>query len=86
MQEQTLFQFNFNLPKDPQRRKSWFSRGKSNLPSNVYVCSDHFEGQYFYKSWDLQNRLFYTDKPIKRILISTTIPTLPHKRYQEVKR
>ena len=31
----------FNLPKDPQRRKSWLaaiSRDESNLPSNVFVC------------------------------------------------
>ena len=74
----------FSLPKDPQRRKSWLaaiSRDKSNLPSNVFVCSDHFEDKYFDKSWDLQNRLFYTDRPTKRKLISTAIPTLlPHKQ------
>ena len=74
----------FSLPKDPQRRKSWLaaiSRDKSNLPSNVFVCSDHFEDKYFDKSWDLQNRLFYTDRSTKRKLISTAIPTLlPHKQ------
>ena len=45
----------FNLPKDPQRRKSWLatiSRNKGNLPSiyHVFVCSDHFEDKYFDKS------------------------------------
>ena len=36
---------------------------------------------YFDKSWDLQNRFFYTDRPIKRKLISIAIPTLsPHKQ------
>ena len=58
----------FSLPKDPQRRKSWLaaiSRDKSNLPSNVFVCSDHFEDKHFDKSWDLQNRLFYTGRPTK---------------------
>ena len=67
------------LPKDLQRRKNWLaaiSWDKSNLPSNVFVCSDHFEGKYFDKSWDLQNRIFLTDRPIKRKLISTAIPTL----------
>ena len=67
------------LPKDLQRRKNWLaaiSWDKSNLPSNVFVCSDHFEGKYFDKSWDLQNRIFFTDRPIKRKLISTAIPTL----------
>ena len=62
------------LPKDLQRRKNWWD--KSNLPSNVFVCSDHFEGKCFDKSWDLQNQIFFTDRPIKRKLISTAIPTL----------
>ena len=74
----------FSLPKDPQRRKSWLaaiSRDKSNLPSNIFVCWDHFEDKYFHKSWDLQNRLFYTDRPIKRKLISRAVPALlPHKQ------
>ena len=73
----------FTLPKHPQRLKSWLaaiSRDKSNLPSNVFVCSDHFEDKYFDKFWDLQNWLFYTGRRIKRKLISTAIPTLlPHK-------
>ena len=75
----------FNLPKESQRRKSWvsaISRDKGNLPSiyHVFVCSDHFDDKYFDKSSDLQNRLFHTDGPIKRKLISTAVPTLlPHK-------
>ena len=57
------------------------SRDKSDLPSNVFVCPDYFKDKYFNKSWDLQNWLFYTDRPIKRKLISTAIPTLlPHKQ------
>ena len=72
------------LSKDPQRRKNWLaaiSRDKSNLQSNVFVCSDHFKEKYFDKSWDLQNRLVYTDRPIKRKLFSPAIPTLlPHKQ------
>ena len=58
----------FNLSKD--RQKSWLtatSRDKGNLPSNVFVCSNHFEDKYFDKSWDLQNRLFCTDRPTKMI-------------------
>ena len=74
----------FNLPKDPQRSKSWLaaiSRDLGNIPSNVFVCSNNFEDKYFNKSWDLQNWLFYTDRPRKRKLISTAIPTLlPHKQ------
>ena len=40
----------FNLSKDAQKRKSWLaviSRDKGNLPSNVFICSDHFEENYF---------------------------------------
>ena len=74
----------FSLPEDLQRRKSWLaaiSRDGSNLPSNVFVCFDHFEDRYFDKSWDLQNWLFYTDRPMKRKLISAAIPVLlPHKQ------
>ena len=72
------------MPEDPQRRKNWLdaiSRDKSKLPSNVPVSSDYIDNKYFHKSWDLQNWLFYTDRPIKRKLISTAIPTLlPHKQ------
>ena len=71
------------MPKDPQRHKNWLdaiSRDKSKLPSNVPVSSDNIENKYFGKSWDLQNWLFYTDRPIKRKLISTAVPTLPHKQ------
>ena len=54
----------FHLTKDPHKRKSCLaaiSRDKGNLSSNVLVCPDHFEDKYFDKSWNLQNRLFYTD-------------------------
>ena len=74
----------FSLPKDPQRQKRWLAaitRDKGSLPSNVFVCSDHFEDKYFNELWDLQNCLFYTDRPMKRKLISTALPTLlPHKK------
>ena len=79
----------FNLPKDPQKRKSWLaaiSRDKDNLPSNVFLCSDHFESKYFDKSWDLQNRLFYTDRPLKIKLTSTAIPTLPNKQISTLRK
>ena len=64
----------FGLPKDPQKQKSWLaaiSRDKSNLPSNVFTCLDHLEDKYFDESWDLQNQLFHTDRPIKRTIIIT---------------
>ena len=67
------------MRKDPQRRKSWLAairRDKRNLPSSVFVCSDHFEDKYFDKLWHLQNRLLYTERPIKRKLVSKAITTL----------
>ena len=58
--------------KEPQRRESWLaaiSRDKGNIPSiyHVFVCSDHCGDKYFDISWDLQNRLFYTDRQILRL-------------------
>ena len=47
----------FSWSKDPQRQKSWLaeiSRDKGNLLTNVFVCSSN-----------LQNRIFYTDRPLK---------------------
>ena len=74
----------FNLPKDPQRQKKWLatiSRDKGNLPSNIFVCSNHFEAKYFDESWDLQNQFFYAARPTRRKLISTAIQKLlPHKQ------
>ena len=67
------------MPKDCQRRKSWLaviSRDKGILPPYVFVCPNQFKDKYFGKSWDFENRLFYTDRPLKRNLISTAIPTL----------
>ena len=79
----------YHLPKDPQRWKSWLTAihsDKGNLPSNVFVCSKHFEDKYSDKSWDLQNRLFYVKRPIKRKLISTAIPTLLNKQISTPKK
>ena len=45
------------------------------MQPNIFACSDHFEGKYFDKPWDLQNR-FFSDRPIKRKLISTAMPFL----------
>ena len=63
---------------------SWLvaiSRDKGNLPSMIFVCSDYFEEKYLDKWWGLKNWFFQTDRPIKRKLIPTAIPTLlPHKQ------
>ena len=46
----------FSLPKDTAVAKVWIAklnREKDNLPSKVYVCSDHFEDNCFDFSWML---------------------------------
>ena len=46
----------------------------------MYVCSDHFEDDYFDSSWMLQSTLTYSDTPIQRQLCPGGIPTkFPHK-------
>ena len=71
----------FLLPKDQSVRASWIRAiNRTELPSKVYLCSDHFEDTCFDASWKLQNELFYKDRPIKRRLLPGSVPTLfPHK-------
>ena len=46
----------------------------------MYVCSDHFEDDYFDSSWMLQSTLTYSDRPIQRRLCPGGIPTkFPYK-------
>ena len=62
----------FNLPKDPQRRKRFLaaiSRDKSNLPSNVSVCSNLFEDKY-----EIYKTGFFT-KSLHRLLPHNQIST-----------
>ena len=68
----------FSLPKDTAVAKVWIAklnREKDNLPSKVYVCSDHFEDDCFDSSWMLQSALTYSDRPIQRRLCPGAIPT-----------
>ena len=71
----------FLLPKDVTLRTAWIKAiNRTELPSRVYVCSDHFAEDCFDRRWKLQNALFYKDRPIKRRLIPGSIPTIfPHK-------
>ena len=73
----------FNLPKDSQRRKSWLvaiSRDKGNLPTMFLFVQVTLKTNILIDNGIYKTDLFYTDRPIKRKLISTAIPTLsPHK-------
>ena len=75
-----------SLPKDTAVAKVWIAklnREKDNLPSNVYVCSDHFEDG-FDSSWMLQSTQTYSDRPIQRRLHPGAIPTkFPRKPVKE---
>ena len=77
----------FSLPKVTAVAKVWIAklnREKNNLPSKVYVCSDHFENDCFDSSWMLQSTLTYSDRPIQRRLREGAIPTkFPHKPVKE---
>ena len=77
----------FSVPKDTAVAKVWIvklNREKDNLPSKVYVCSDHFEDDCFDSSWMLQSTLTYSDRPIQRRLCPGAIPTkFPHKPVNE---
>ena len=76
----------FALPKEESLKKQWVQLiNRTELPRNVFVCSDHFEESSFDPSWALQNSLFYKDRPRKRKLLPGSLPTVfPHK--QKVKR
>ena len=71
----------FVLPEEPNLRNSWIRAiNRTSLPKRVFICSDHFEESCFDSNWDLQNRLFYTERSVKRKLIAGAIPTIfPHK-------
>ena len=67
--------------------KVWFAklnREKDNLPSKVYVCSEHFEDDCFHFSWMLQSTINYSDRPIQRLICPGAIPTkFPYKPVKE---
>ena len=72
------------LPRDATLAKTWIAklnREKDNLPKNVWICSDHFEDDFFYSSWMLQSSLTFQERPIQRHLLSGAVPTrFPHKQ------
>ena len=72
----------FRQPKDTTLHKDWIhSTGCAvdNLPSKIFICSDHYEKKCFDPSWKLQNEQYYKDRQISRRLLPRSIPTLlPH--------
>ena len=64
--------FFFSLLKDTAVAKNCqtlpiakLNREKDNLPSKVYLCSDHFEDDCFDSSWILQSTLTYLDRSVQ---------------------
>ena len=74
----------FKLPSKAETKSKWIQAiNRTELPNKVFVCSKHFEEKSFDASWDLQTRLFYQDRPIKRKLVPDAVPTLfSHKKIQ----
>ena len=74
----------FWLPKDTSVHEDWIhaiGHPVDNLPSKIFICSDHFEEKCFDPSWKLQNELYYKDCQISRRLLPGSIPTLlPYKK------
>ena len=69
------------MPKNVTIQSNWINAiHRTELPSKVYLCSDHFDGKCFDSAWKLQNELFYKNRPIKQKLLPRSKPTLfPHK-------
>ena len=74
-------------PKDTSVARVWIAKlngEKDDLPSKVYVCSDHFEHDCFDSSWMPMSTLTYSDRPIQRCLCPGAILTkFPHKPVKE---
>ena len=78
-------QSNFNtkvsyhkLPNDKNKqiRKAWINAiGRTELPKNCHLCSDHFEDDCFDQSQDMKIRLLPVGSNIKRKLNADAIPT-----------
>ena len=78
-------QSNFNtkvsyhkLPNDKNKqiRKAWINAiGRTELPKNTHLCSDHFEDDCFDQSQDMKIRLLPVGSNIKRKLNADAIPT-----------
>ena len=61
----------FSLPKDTAVALVWIAkptREKDNLPSKVFVCSNHFQDDCFDSSWMLQSILTQSNRTIQKRL------------------
>ena len=69
------------MPVDVTIQSAWENAiHRTELPSKVYLCSDHFDEKCFDSAWKLQSELFHKNRPIKRKVLSRSIPKLfPHK-------
>ena len=88
-----IYKSYFQLSKNENLKIVWVRLIKrTELPKRVHVCSDHFQESCFDQSWALQNRLFYNGRPVKRKLLSGSVPSIflhkepPKKNYASKKR
>lgn len=68
-----------SLPSDEKTRKHWVKMiNRTQLPKQVFVCSDHFQEECYDQGWKLQAEMM--GKKIKRRLLPGSIPTVfPYK-------
>ena len=62
----------FILPKRECTKIAWIAavnQKEDTLSKDFYLCSDHFEGAFFDKSWALQAYLFYISRSKERKLV-----------------
>ncbi|XP_078495336.1 uncharacterized protein LOC144750166 [Ciona intestinalis] len=74
-----------SFPKNKKIRKAWeIAVSRKNLPSDPYLCSDHFTQDCFDESSLLKHTLMPNKYRIKRTLKKNSIPTIfPHKKGKE---
>ena len=70
------------LPKDEALAKVWKNKiNRTQLPNQVYLCSEHFEESCFDKSWDIKQSLMSPGSKKSRKLLKGSVPTIfPHKQ------
>ena len=78
----------FLMPTNRSMSSAWKRAiNRTELPKQVFVCSDHFEESCFNQSWTLQCEEFYKQRRAKPCLTPGSIPTIfPQKQKDTTER
>ena len=76
------------LPKDPKIAKTWITNINldSELPKNMYLCSEHFEERYFDTGHEMRQRLMTPNAKSSRKLVKGAVPTIFPQRNPSITR